>query len=239
MNRDLWTFLGFVVVGALVLLLVNARTPPTAGPPVTEPPVLRVHAVPSEREDQIRDALAQSLSMGEYQVPLGRVSTAGPGALVVLAPEAVQADVKTAIAALGGDAPPAGASDSVMLDLWSIVAVPGEGADDSALAPLATTLDGARPALGRVRFEQGDTLSVTALADNDSFDARTPGGFIVNGFLRRAEAGVTARLSVSNPALSTTLQLRFGEPLVVARMPDGDGRTRVLVVRARLADARG
>ncbi|MFN7550245.1 MAG: hypothetical protein ACK59M_07705 [Pseudomonadota bacterium] len=241
MNRNFLTFIAVCAAGAFALvLLATWQFTPRIGEVPADPMVLRVHAVPPARAEGIREALTLSLMGGPGEAPMGRVATTGlPGQLLVLAPARIQTGIGDAIATLGAGAPAADASDSVTLDLWSIVAVPGEGADDPTLAPLAAALDAARPALGRVRFEQGDALSVTALAANEPFDARTPGGFAVNGVLNRAESGVTARLGVSNPALSTTLQLRFGEALVVARVPDGDSRIRVLVARARPVDARG
>jgi hypothetical protein len=248
MERNFWTFLTVCTAGGFALVLLAVwREPSLAGPDPAEPAVLRVHAVPDSRLDDIRGALSNSLSMGEGQMPLGRVSTTGqPGQLLVLAPESVQEDIKTAISALGGDATladsggrggSAGPADiTVELDLWSVDAIPGEGADDPSLAPISAALAAARKALGPVRFERRDALSIST--HSGSFNARTAGGFLVSGTLRPGDGGVVADLMLQNPTMSTTLHLRFDEAMVLARIAGEEGRTRVLVARARPVDAR-
>lgn len=251
MERNFWTFLAVCAAGGLALVLLATWQADREG--AAEPAdamLLRVHVVPPARADDIRVALANSLSMGEGQVPLGRVSTTGtPGQLLVLAPESVQDDIDQAIAALGADAPPPAAPASVVLDLWSVDAVPGEGADDPTLAPIASALDAARGSLGAVRFEHQHALSIVARGDGSSFGATTPGKpiapdfgaspFQVRGNLRATQDGVTARLVLEKPSVETTIDLRFGETLVLAQVAVDDGRTQVIIARARPANARG
>lgn len=250
MERNFWTFLTVCAAGgfALTLLAVWREPAEVMETGRADAKVLRVHTVPDGRLDQIRDALAASLSMGEGQMPMGRVTTTGiPGQLLVLAPESVQDDIQSATAALAAGAaqsqalPGAGAvpaDTTVELDLWSVEAIPGEGADDPSLAPIAAALGGARTALGTVRFERRDALSIATRSNPGSFNARTAGGFSVGGSLRPADGGVVADLMLLNPQMSTTLNLRFGEALVLARIAGEEGRTRVLVARARPVDAR-
>jgi hypothetical protein len=251
MNRNFWIFLAVCAAGAFALvLLASWQSAPRSVASPADPMLLRVHAVPPARLDDIRIALANSLSMGEGQVPLGRVSTTGhPGQLLVLAPAAVQDDIAAAIPLLGEGAAPAAVPASVALDLWSIDAVPGTGADDPGLAPLAAALDAARTTLGAVRFERRDAVSIVARGDGSAFSAeasprpqdaaRGMPGFRVRGQLQGVDGGVTARLSLGSPDVDTTVDLRFGEVLVLAQAAAEDGRTRVLVARARPADARG
>lgn len=242
MDRDYWTFLTVCAIGGLVLSLVavwQGERHTTAEP--TEPMLLQVHHVPPVRAGDIRIALEKSLSMGDGQLPLGRVSTTGlEGQLLVLAPESVQEDIEQAIVALGGSAGP-GAPDSgdttIEFDLWLIDAIPGESADDPALAPIAAALDGARKALGAVRFERRDALSVATRTGSGNFNARTAGGFSVGGAVQPRDGGVIAELMLVNPTMSTTLNLRFNEPLVLARIAGEEGRTHVLVARVRPVDA--
>lgn len=243
MNRNFWTFLTVCAAGGLALILLatwQAERRIAAEP--ADPMLLRVHAVPPARADDIRGALAASLSMGEGQMPLGRVSNTGiPGQILVLAPESVQDDIESVVAALAGGAKSgvsASGDTTVELDLWSIDAIPGEGSDDSSLAPIAAALGNARPALGTVHFQTKDALSIAARTGFGSFNARTAGGFLVSGTLRPGDGGVVADLMLQNPSMSTTLHLRFGEAMVLARIAGEEGRTRVLVARARPVDAR-
>lgn len=238
MNRNLWTFIAVCAGGAFALVLLATWR---AGPHFTSasiaPMTLRVHAVPAARAEEILGALAISLSMGEGQPAMGRVSSAGPGQLLVLAPESVQADVGRAIASLGGDAGGPRPSTTVMLELWSIDVLPGEDADDPSLAPIADALQAARGALGRVRFQLKDALSIASRTDSDPINARTPAGFSVGGKLHAADGGVSAQLMIGQPQLSTSLDLRFGEALVIARIAAAEGRSQLIVARVHPSNA--
>lgn len=238
MNRNFWTFIAVCAAGAFALvLLATWRSTPRVGEAPAAPMLLRVHEVPPAQADDIRAALATSLSMGEGQPPLGRVSDAGQGRLLVLAPESIQEDVTTSLAKLGGGrANPAIAP--VVLDVWSIDALPGEGADDPSLAPVAEALAAARPALGAVRFVRTGAVSVAARTDGSLVRAETPQGFAIDAELRGADGGVTARLSMRDPQFLTTVDLRFDGFVVLSQFAAQEGRTRVLVARARPADAR-
>jgi hypothetical protein len=240
MNRNYWIFLAVCAAGAFALMLLEtSRTLPRVGDEPADPMLLRVHDVPPSRLADIRTALSNSLSMGEGQTPLGRVSTTGhPGQLLVLAPESIQGGIGDAIAALSGDAPKEVAPTTVVLDLWSIDAVAGEGADDPALAPIAAALAAARPELGAVRFQRRHTVTVSARADGEPVVANGHDGFGFTAYLRPLASGVTARLSMMNPSMVTTLDLAFSEAVVLARISDDEGRTQVIVARARPADAR-
>ena len=246
MDRYGWIFVAVVAAGLGLMVIDALRSVPQTGVAPADPMELRVHAVPPVRTDDIRIALETSLSMGEGQTPLGRVSNTGqPGQLLVLAPESVQDGIGAVIAELGSGAPaepPTAADATVMLDIWSVDAIPEIGADDPSLAPVSTALEAARSALGKVRFQRRDALSITGRSDGNTFRAQSPAapgrpGFAVVATLRAVDGGVNARLEMQELLLSTTLDLRFGEVTVLAQAAAEDGRTRVLIARARPADA--
>jgi hypothetical protein len=246
MDRNGWIFIAVVATGLGLMVIDIWRSTPQTGVAPADPVELRVHAVPSARADDIRIALETSLSMGEGQAPLGRVSNTGqPGQLLILAPESIQDGIGAVIAELGKGVraePPMTADDTVILDVWSVDAVPEPGADDPSLAPVSAALEAARGPLGKVRFQQRDALSITGRSDGNTFRAQSPAAqgmlpFAVSATLSGIDGGVNARLVVLELGLETRVNLRFGEITVLTQAAAGDGRTRVLIARARPGDA--
>lgn len=208
------------------------------------PQVLRVYAVPTERAQDIRTALAATLDNGGGKsAPLGRVMLSGTNQLVVLAPLSTQASIAKAIEELGGgdrDAP-AATPAGVRLAVWTIDASGAAGNDDAALAPLADALAAARAAVGEKSFRLYDTFEVSTTPNGGNAQLTSGRGTLVRMDLRPASGGVQAEIEIQTAdgpgRIQTTTVLPFGQFVVLAQIAaPGEGRgPRVYVVRADAA----
>jgi hypothetical protein len=242
-----------LVFGAIVLMVLyyalRHDSPLPYQQELDNPQVLRVYAVPAERAQDIRTALAATLdNAGGKAPPLGRVMLSGTNQLVVLAPLATHASIDNAIAKLGGGTN-AAANDApagVRLDFWILDAAPGATADDAALAPLAATLGTVRASVGGHYFRVHDTLSVSTIPNGGMAEVASGLGTRASAHLRPMAQGVQVDLEVSGSGpgrISTTTALPFGHYVVLAQIAAGDGGAtgglRLYVVRAEPAAARG
>lgn len=132
---------------------------------------MRVYTVPAERTKTLVDAIGGVLGSFSDKGSLGKVSTPAPGQLVVLAPASLQGSIESTLR----DLTKADSTESKLqaknesplrLSFWSVDAVPGNGADDAALAALAPALDEVRKQIGAVHFVLHDRMSGVSNLDN-------------------------------------------------------------------------
>jgi len=243
-----------LVFGAIILMSMfyALRRDGRVGyePELDNPQVLRVYAVPTERAQDIRSALATTLdNAGGKAPPLGRVMLSGTNQLVVLAPLATHASIDNAIAKLGGGSKPEAADTpaGVRLSFWILDAAPGATADEAALAPLATALGAVRASLGGHFFRVHDTLAVSTIPNGGMAEVASGLGTHATAHLRPIAQGVQVELEVSGVGagrISTTTALPFGQYVVLAQIAaaaDGGaaGAPRLYVVRAEPATVGG
>jgi hypothetical protein len=143
---------------------------------------LRMYQVPAAQSKTIADKLDGILASPDFLVGTKshttmRATTPFPGAVLVLAPAAVQPSIATAVAELAkvaGSAQPVKAArqpESVPLrvQFWLVQAKAGAGGDAAALQPLAGALTALRKQLGPSHFALEDAvgLQVNAPTDQD------------------------------------------------------------------------
>ena len=206
------------------------------------PQVLRVYAVPTERAQDIRTALAATLDNGGAKTaPLGRVMLSGTNQLVVLAPLSTQESIRRAILELAGEGPAEQAatqvSQAVRLDVWVVDVAAGEPGDEAALAPLAEALAAAKPTIGAGPFRLADSLVVSTIPNGGNAHVESGRGTRVGASLRPAAGGLLAEIDITGDGpghINTTTKLPFGKFVVLAQVaaPGDGGAPRLYIVRA-------
>lgn len=209
MQRGSWTFLAmFVFVLVLVLLFGWFYSGDRKDQTWVDTQQVRTYAVPSERGEAIRDALrVVLLSTREGAQPLGQASLPVPNMLVVSAPTAMHASIKTAIAELSqGASAESKVARSVAFDLWVLAATDaGETLDDPALAAM-------RPLLDRARQEYG--LESLRLVERALVVASKGRGSSASPVVRIQTGGMTGSLSlhvIGDDGVHASLDIRLSE----------------------------
>jgi hypothetical protein len=217
-------------------------------------PVLRSYEVKPEIAREVQDVLQESffrLENGTQGEPLGRVSLAPNGRLIVTAPPSVQRGVADLLEEIE-DTDPA-PTPMIGFDLWLVTALPGGGeaaAPPAELAELEPALKAIRAARGPLQFELFERLSTTTAAGQGEGGASSDRArFEVEARLRRAPDGaqiVTADMEVHTmweptphvanwrEALEATVELQPGEIVVVGQGRAAEPGDVYYVLRARL-----
>jgi hypothetical protein len=197
---------------------------------------LKVYDVPPQRTNDLRNALSATVASKSIHATI-----AAPGKLLVYAPRHAQASIGSVIAELArapaDDTAPAG----LQVHFWIVDALPGAGADDPALDPLAATLETLRKSRGPLHFTLDEAVTAAATLDRE--------GFIDTGkkrlfqFTARPGQADAVNLSVKYSddgsrgirQLNTTVAMTPAQYVVLAQAPDGaasgHGTMRLLVVR--------
>ncbi|MEO8859662.1 MAG: hypothetical protein ABI343_21960 [Burkholderiaceae bacterium] len=144
---------------------------------------LKVYTVPPAQTGQLTGALRSALGSK------ASVTSPTPGKLLVYAEPDAQASIGKAIAALGPSSATPSSAAQVDLHFWVVDGQSGAGADDVALKPLASALDGVRKNMGPLHFslDQMITARTSAGADGASVVSAVDGGysrgvdFLLNG----------------------------------------------------------
>lgn len=236
-----------VVVGALLgLALAGCHAPADQG---KEAPAfqLKLYEVPVAQSRSIAGHLQSVLENSDYLVGLKShtemtVSQPFPGAVLVLAPEALQPSIGSAIKAMAeasaNGAHHAQQSVPLRVQFWVVQAKAGTGNGTPALNLLAGTLKQIGSTLGPSHFVLEDTAS--ALVDAPDHPD-TSAGFATLSTSRGhtfrfhatanadADAGIALDVNFATaggeagastmPELKTTITLRSGEYVVLAEAP--------------------
>lgn len=236
-----------VVVGVLLgLALAGCHAPADQG---KEAPAfqLKLYEVPVAQSRSIAGHLQSVLENSDYLAGLKShtemtVSQPFPGAVLVLAPEALQPSIGSAIKAMAqasaNGAHRAPQSVPLRVQFWVVQAEAGAGNDTPSLRPLAATLKQIGGSLGPSHFVLEDTAS--ALVDApDHPDASAGFGNMTTSrghtfqfdatAIADADAGIALDVSFTTagggagastiPKLKTTITLRSGEYVVLAEAP--------------------
>lgn len=212
----------WVVALAGVVVLVACRAP-ASGQANGASMELKIYPVPATETARLADALGNAL--GEK----AKVTAPLPGKLLVYAPREAQASIASALDGLDKTASAQPATTQVNLRFWIVDAEVGPGADDEALAPLATTLDSLRRAAGPMHFQLEQSASaMVASGHGGRLVTTASSGYLRNfGFDVRAATNDRITLSLdyqdAGPSglrqFGTLVNARFGQYLVLAQAP--------------------
>lgn len=217
---------------------------------------MRVYAVPAEQTQALMGAIGGVLGAPADKTSFGKVSSPAPGQLVVLAPASLQGSIESTLRDLTKGEPAIPKSSPkdeppLRLSFWSVDAIPGNGADDPALAALAPALEEAHKQMGAVHFVLHDQASSVSMLDRKV--SRSWPGRAANLYSRleytigKGPQGFLLALTFSDQNLSnglntgneTTTSIRSGQTLVLAQIPLSDDKsgdkpqaaTRLYIVR--------
>ena len=144
---------------------------------------LKLYKVPAAESKAIANSLSAVLESSDYRVGLKShtemtVTEPFPGAILVLAPKALQPSISDAIGQLGRNsakgADNSSGDESLQLHFWVVDAVRGQGEDSPELKPLAATLDRLRASLGASHFVLDSTAAATMQTNHGSSSIETP-----------------------------------------------------------------
>ncbi|HWG10578.1 MAG TPA: hypothetical protein VN693_03660 [Rhodanobacteraceae bacterium] len=144
---------------------------------------LKLYKVPAAESRAIANSLSAVLESSDYRVGLKShtemtVTEPFPGAILVLAPKALQPSIGDAIGQLGrnstNDADDSSGDESLQLHFWVVDAVRGQGEDSPELKPLAATLDRLRASLGASHFVLDSMAAATTKTNSGSGGIETP-----------------------------------------------------------------
>lgn len=239
-----------ILGGALLAMVLAGCHAPTGGESTASNFQLKLYRVPVEQSKAVSGSLEKVLESSGYLVGTKTqtemsVTQPFPGAILVLAPAALQPSIGSAIGELSkvpvakspADIRAAGPKSALIrVRFWMVQAKGGAGDDAESLHPLEPTLKQIRSSLGPSHFVQEDVASALVDAPDQ------PDGSIGNGLLvtsrghsfrframTTADAGVKLRVDYSDttaaaarqtfPALKTTITLRQGEYAILAEAP--------------------
>lgn len=158
------------LIALLTAALLSACAKPEGGDAAKME--MRAYTVPAEQTNALSIALGNVLGTANDKTSFGKVSSAAPGQLIVLAPASFQGSIESTLRDLT-KTDPAQAKSSVKnesplrLSFWSVDAVPGNGADDPALKALMPALDEMRKQMSAVHFMLHDQMSGISDLDNN------------------------------------------------------------------------
>jgi hypothetical protein len=234
----------FVASFAALILLVGCDRPGGAGETPRTDMELRVYPVPVDATDKLRAAIADSLRVGDKST-IGSVSSPAPGKLIVLAPGKLQESIAVVLEKLASadKAQTSAPAPQYRLRFWVVDAVFGDGADDPAIADIATATNEVRKQLGPAHFSLHATVSATSRAQYDVnkrwADAPAGSGDAALNQLHyklfsltdglNLELGYTEHLPVASGKdrqyltsdTTTTVPIRLGQLLVLSQNPVG------------------
>jgi hypothetical protein len=239
-----------ILGGALLAVVLAGCHAPTSSEGTAPNFQLKLYRVPVEQSKAVSESLKKVLESSGYLVGMKTqtemsVTQPFPGAILVLAPAALQPSIGSAIGELSkvpvAKSPPkiqAAAPKSAQLRVrfWMVQAKSGAGGDTESLHPLEPALKQVRSSLGPSHFVQEDVAS--ALVDApDQPDESLGNGLLVTSrghsfrfhAMTTADAGVKLRVDYSDmtaaaasqtfPQLKTTITLRQGEYAILAEAP--------------------
>lgn len=216
------------LAGALLALSLVACHQPASAPQgkAAQPRQLKLYSVPPQQSSVLLHALRHT-SLGKGS----NVTQPFPGKLLVSAPQAEQASIGKAIAALSKAANTDFQPERLHVHFWLVEAHPGSGEEPAVLKPLSTTLNTLQKSLGRSHFSLQDSAMAT-VTPGSGYSSITTGQMHDFMFLL-APAGahdVTLQLSYKDHTgpgfrkLDTSATLKLGQYMVLAQAPNGKPR---------------
>ncbi|WEN15997.1 hypothetical protein PY254_04810 [Rhodanobacter sp. AS-Z3] len=213
------------IAGTALLALAACHAPDNASSKQAAGSMeLKVYSVPPAQTGQLTGALRSALG-GKASV-----TSPTPGKLLVYAAPDAQASIGKAIASLGPVSSTPSAATQVDLHLWVIDGESGAGADDAALKPLASALDGVRQNIAPLHFslDQMITARTSAGDDGTSVVSAVDGGYSRGvDFMVRGIDGEMLDLELSYDdhgqrglaKFKSEVHLRAGQYVVLAQGP--------------------
>lgn len=182
--------------------------------------VLRSYEVPNGGAQQLRGSLKDLFWFGgdakDASKFVGRVDVSPDGRLLVLAPESVQAGVKTLVDNL--KASPVKAPGTVRIDYWVVTGTAGQsGALPAALNEVAAALKEVEHNDGPMNFTLVEKLSVSTLSnERGSVEGRDTR---IDQFASVVDGDVVADLDIARLAVGQKLRTRVRiKPGVIAAL---------------------
>lgn len=189
---------------------------------------LRLHTVPADRIQAIRDSLLDSISGNGTASANISISVAAPGKLLVYAPADLQDSVGDVIETLSKTAAPQAVPVQVGVHFWVIDGEPGAGENDPALKDLASSLASLQQALGPLHFHLDQAASLVGTSNHGNA-LLTADGHYQRSFFFRVDAingdASTLQLTYEDPfghgmrKLNTQIDATFGQYIVLAQAP--------------------
>ena len=233
------------LLAVALLALAACNNPPLAPAPgaADKPPIqLQVYDVPAGTVREMRSALNGVLGNKENsETALGRVSVTPDGRLMVLAPERIQAGVKSMVEQIAKKAGVAPAR--VETTFWIVVGKrDGKGELPPGLVEIKAALDEVAKTQGPMQFRLLELLKLATLS-GETGSVRGESG-VVKQEMTATNGSVLARfaLNAGPKSVDTSVQMKPGQTLVLAQTgwkeKEGDEEATLLfVVRADVRDA--
>lgn len=163
-----------LIAGTVLLALTACHAPDSASSKQgTASMELKVYTVPPAQTGQLTGALRSALGSK------ASVTSPTPGKLLVYAAPDAQASIAKAISAIEPSSTTPSSVTQVELHFWVVDGESGAGADDAALKPLASALDGLRKSMGPLHFTLDQVVSARTSAGSDGtrIESTTDGGY--------------------------------------------------------------
>lgn len=224
-------------IGAIALLALagcgphgNGTNPAAAGKPAVDL-TLKLYTVPVDRTKSIQTAVGEALQGLSAVLSGGARATviaAGPGKLLVYAPQDAQASIGETIESLGKAATQQVAPIQVGVHFWVIDGQPGSGDDDPSLKTLAGNLASLRQAMGPLHFRLDQVAALVGTSSEDGSLVTADGPYTRSfDFHIGTIRDDTARLQLSYQdngghglgKLDTHIDATFGQYIVLAQAP--------------------
>lgn len=165
-----------LIASTAMLALTACHAPGDTQPKQSAAPLeLKIYAVPPPQTSQMVGALGMALG-GK-----ATVTSPAPGKLLVYAAPEAQASIGQAIATLSQAPATPSSAAQINVHYWVVDGESGTGADDAALKPLASALDGVRKNMGPLHFSLDQAVSARTSTSSNEHDtlilATVDGGY--------------------------------------------------------------
>lgn len=209
-----------------VITLASPEAPAEAAP---NPMQLKTYKVPEAHLDRTHQALRKLLAPTKESI-MGQVRIGPGGSLMVLTTEALHGGIERFIQEIE-EAPVVQDLDDRNIHgrYWFVIGRPGEGEDDAALAPIASTLQGIERAQGvPMTFSLMEHIQIQSGAGGSTAEAEGRRVQVVQSVFNTPNGALRGRIklhvSQTPGEVQTEINIRPGQDLVLGQAGYGEFR---------------